>query len=70
MKSGSSRIDVLEALRSVQSMYERSADPTYTSNWDPVKTEFPDLERAWEQVKLARLAFRGLLQEKIDERRR
>ncbi len=62
------RDEIMEALSGVQGMYERKDDPTYTSDWDRVKVEFPDLERAWEQVKLARLAFGGLLQEKIDER--
>lgn len=58
----------LEVLNSVKWAYGRKGDPTSTCDWKHATVMFPDLERAWEQVHLAQLAFGALLQEKIDER--
>lgn len=60
--------EITNALCGVRSMVSAKGDPTYSADWDIVKELYPDLERAWEQVKLARLAFGGLLEEKINER--
>lgn len=59
---------VTEALHGVKGMWERKDNPTYTSDWEVVCEAYPDVQRAWEQVKLAQLAFGALVQEKIDER--
>ena len=58
----------LEDLRVIKSLWQRKDDPTYATVWEQVAERHPDLMFAWLQVRLAKLAFEGLLQEKIDER--
>lgn len=60
--------EVTNALCGVRSMVARKDDPTISTDWDTVKKLYPDLQHAWLQWRLARLAFDALLQEKIDER--